>query len=384
MKKTVIIALVIAAVCLVAGVAAIGVFIGLNSDQTIGDMFEKNVVESYEVATKEFAPDFERVSIIENEAEVELIRAVVGSPRIEYSKVEDRDYIVTVEDGILDIRVDDRRSSFLNFNVTFKRMFLRVYLPADAYDTLFIDSSSGSVTVPADFTFGEAAVEASSGSVNFEAAVTGSANIKTSSGSVRLANLCPETMDVETTSGSIKVTDAGAGEAKIMTTSGGATVTGGQYGDIEVGSSSGAIRVEKISADSAAVQASSGGVDLIECQVSGNAQVKTSSGTIEFVSCSAGTITAEASSGAITLERTVASGLAQLSNSSGGVTFNEFDAGELDVKTTSGSVKGTLLTGKMFDVRTGSGSENVPASDRDGGMCAIETGSGSVRITIAE
>jgi len=382
MKKSASIALIVAAVCLVAGIALVGVFAGLSKDLTFGQMVEQTVVEEYEIATEKFSGEFDRISIIESEAEVELIRSDVGNPRIEYSVVKDRDYIVTVEDGILDIRVDDRRSSFINFNIVYKAMTLKVYLPEDEYESLVIDSSSGKVIVPADFTFGKCGIECSSGSVVFDADVTGTATIKNTSGSVKVSGVQAEKLIVNNSSGSIKVTDSGAAEAEIINTSGGVTVTNGQYGKLEVGCTSGSVDVVRVTADGISAQGSSGSVEFVDCTVSGDAAAKNSSGSIKFENCTADVISAENTSGSITLKNTVAATLARLSNSSGGVRFVNADAGELDVHTTSGSVKGNLLTGKMFDVRTTSGGEDVPASDRDGGYCAIETTSGSVKITV--
>jgi DUF4097 and DUF4098 domain-containing protein YvlB len=51
------------------------------------------------------------------------------------------------------------------------------------------------------------------------------------------------------------------------------------------------------------------------------------------------------------------------------------------LKTTSGSVKGSLLTPKIFYTDTTSGSVDVPRST-EGGLCEIQTTSGSIRITI--
>ena len=384
MKNSTSIALIVAVVCLVAGIAIIGVFAGLNKNLSYGEMFQQTVVEEYEIATEEFPADFDRISIIESEAEVELIRSDVGNPRIEYSVVEDRDYIVTVEDGILDIRVDDRRSSFVSFRITYKEMTLKVYLPEDEYESLTIDSNSGSVIVPADFTFGESRIEASSGSVSFDADVDGTATIKNSSGSVKVSGIQAGKLTVNNTSGSIKITDSNAVEAEIINTSGGVTVAGGKYGAVNVNCTSGSIELSRLTADSIIGEGSSGSVRLEECTVSGEAAVKSSSGSIKLVSCTAGSISAGSSSGSITLDGTVASGKAYLTATSGSVHFKNADAGELEVKTSSGSVKGNLLTGKMFDVRTSSGGENVPASDRDGGYCSINTTSGSVKLTVGE
>jgi DUF4097 and DUF4098 domain-containing protein YvlB len=52
------------------------------------------------------------------------------------------------------------------------------------------------------------------------------------------------------------------------------------------------------------------------------------------------------------------------------------------LKTTTGDVEAELITGKMFQVETTTGDREYPASDRDGGLCKVKTGSGDVEIVV--
>lgn len=62
---------------------------------------------------------------------------------------------------------------------------------------------------------------------------------------------------------------------------------------------------------------------------------------------------------------------------------NKVSAAECFLSCTSGSVKGTLLSDKIFLTDSGSGSIRVPRST-EGGTCEITTTSGSIRIDIAK
>lgn len=65
----------------------------------------------------------------------------------------------------------------------------------------------------------------------------------------------------------------------------------------------------------------------------------------------------------------------------GDVKFNNSDAGEIYVSTSTDSIYGSLLSTKVFDVRSSTGDINVPHSVM-GGKCEITTGTGDIRKTI--
>ena len=64
------------------------------------------------------------------------------------------------------------------------------------------------------------------------------------------------------------------------------------------------------------------------------------------------------------------------------VRFEDADAETLDVETDTGSVKGTLLTSKIFDVETDTGSRKYPKGSTTGGLCTIKTDTGDIDISI--
>ena len=68
-------------------------------------------------------------------------------------------------------------------------------------------------------------------------------------------------------------------------------------------------------------------------------------------------------------------------STSGGVALEDCDGGAIRLESTSGSVKGTLLSDKIFITDSTSGSVNIPRSSA-GGECEITTTSGSIEIRI--
>ena len=111
--------------------------------------------------------------------------------------------------------------------------------------------------------------------------------------------------------------------------------------------------------------------------------VGTISGGLHLSRVTCGSLAMETTSGSIDLTDTAVTTPIQAKTTSGDIRFTRADAATLELKTTSGSVSGSLLTPKIFYTDTTSGSVDVPKST-EGGLCEIQTTSGSIRITIEE
>jgi DUF4097 and DUF4098 domain-containing protein YvlB len=81
------------------------------------------------------------------------------------------------------------------------------------------------------------------------------------------------------------------------------------------------------------------------------------------------------------MNNVIASGNYTIERSTGDVTFNGCDAAELLVEVSTGDVTGTLLTEKVFVVRSSSGKIDVPETIT-GGKCKITTSTGCIHIEI--
>ena len=62
------------------------------------------------------------------------------------------------------------------------------------------------------------------------------------------------------------------------------------------------------------------------------------------------------------------------------VIFDSFDAKNIYVSVTTGDVKGTILTDKIFNVKSSTGKVNVPDT-YNGGICKISTTTGDIIIS---
>ena len=81
------------------------------------------------------------------------------------------------------------------------------------------------------------------------------------------------------------------------------------------------------------------------------------------------------------LNDVIVSNKLNLTTSTGSVILTDSDAEEIYIETSTGTVKGTLLSPKIFHATSELGRVKVPKTTT-GGKCEIETETGSITIEI--
>lgn len=329
--------------------------------------FDATKLNTMEWETKTYAVEdsFTNISIQGGDATVSLVSATDGNCKVVctendaiYDKIEVVDNTLTIE------RVDESEW-YHNIGVYFDEIEITVYLPEKEYETLFIDNSSGRIDVQGDFTFAEAEVTNSSGKINFTADVNGALKVENTSGGIYVGDNSVESLLVEGTSGSIEV-------ISVVATN-----------DVAINGSSGGIGVSKVECANLSATNSSGSLRLSEIVANNDVNVEGTSGGVHIDDVECANLTGSNSSGRITCTEVIATGDINLKNSSGGIALEACDAANLKLEATSGSIKGTLLSEKIFQADATSGSVDVPKTT-SGGVCEVTTTSGSISLSLVE
>lgn len=156
-----------------------------------------------------------------------------------------------------------------------------------------------------------------------------------------------------------------------------------EYRQLSARSTAGSIQVEdRFTFESARLESTSGRVRMFS-EVKKELKAETTSGRIVLSHIRSGEITARSTAGKIELTDVIAEKNLYAKSISGGVALDGCDGGAIRIETTSGSVKGTLLSDKIFITDSTSGSVKVPRSFV-GGECEITTTSGSIAIEIKQ
>ena len=232
-------------------------------------------------------------------------------------------YSVLVKDGRLTIDVADMRKWY-NIGISFESPKLILYMPAGEYGSLLIKDNTGDIEISKDFSFESIDISVTTGDVKNYASSVNDLKIKSTTGDIGIENI---------SAGSIS---ASVGSGKIV-------ASGiGSVGDVKLDVRTGNIRISDA-----------------ECK--------------NFIS--GGT------TGDVLLNGVIAKEKMDISRNTGDIKLELCDAGEMLLKTTTGDVCGTLLSDKMFDVKTTTGKQKIPSSEQ-GGKCKISTGTGDVDISI--
>ncbi len=318
MSKRVKIWLISAVALIIVGCMALGgVMTVLKWD------FSRLGVNKYETNCYEISESYENISITADTARIAFVPSTDGKTTVTAFEHKNAKHALSVKDGVLTLSLDDQRKWYKHI-FDFKAPKITVAVPAGEYGTLEIHSKTGRVEIAKDFLFESVDIALSTGDVEYYASASGAVNIKTSTGD---------------------------------------------------------ILVENISVGSLALSVSTGEIDASGVRCAGELSVSVSTGDTELEDIRAKTFVSSGNTGDLTLHGVIIEETLSVKRSTGDVRFEGCDAAEILVTTTTGSVRGTLLSEKVFFVRTDTGRIDVPKTV-NGGRCEIETDTGNIKITL--
>lgn len=315
MKKLIIFAIIFGVILVVAGagVAAAG-----YKYYKVDKMIENTIT---------LDDTYDKMSFKIETANLTIEKSTESTTKIVFTETKKITHEAKIIDNTLTVTVNDTRKWYekiFNFN-DFKIKAI-AYIPAAEFESLTVDTATGNVNVPSDFTFENVNLKSSTGNIEFKAIVNDKLEASASTGNITISDSKPQNIVASASTGNINISN------------------------VEV--------VEKIEA-------------------------KTSTGNISIKDSKATDLYVRLSTGNITLTNYVSSNSMELIASTGNIKFDRVDANTISAKTSTGSIKGTLLTGKTFDAESDTGKVTVPLGTT-GGLCKLRTDTGRILIELAE
>lgn len=308
-----------------AGVlVALGIIIFISAMASLGWDFTRINTARYVSNAYVIDEAFEKIRIDTDTAYISFVSSDDGVCRVECYENENVKHSVGVSEETLNINVTDERKWYEYISISFESPKITVYLPENEYASLVINDDTGSIEIPKDFKFESLDITANTGSIKNYASVTKDAKIKTSTGSIY--------------------------------------TEGASFGTLELSVSTGHISAKDIICD-------------------GDVKVNASTGKTELKNVTCASLLSQGSTGNITLKDVISKGKLHIERSTGDIELDRCDGVELFIKTDTGDVEGTLLSDKIFTVRTETGNVDVPKTT-SGGKCEIETETGDIDIDI--
>lgn len=310
MKKKTLIALITAAVLIVSG--SFLLFIGLE---------KADLRASQEPVSKVYTAEgsFQTIRIDTGACDVRFYKTD-GDLTVHVPQTERLEYIVLVEDGVLTISAMDMRQWYDFIGIHTYEPVMRVYLPKAEYESLYIQTDTGDIEIPQDFSFDTADVLTSTGDITFSAAVSGNLTVQSSSGDTQISGVNPAYLECRSSTGDMMLENVHV------------------QGDIQLQRSTGWLIAKDVSCRNFTSRSNTGDVTLTDVLITQALQVNTTTGDVDIQNCDAATVT---------------------------------------IETDTGDVEGNFRTPKWFITSTSTGDVDVPLS-REGGECRITTSTGDI------
>ena len=319
MSKTTKIWLIIAAAFLLTG----GLVLGSTIVMLKGDVLELSTIR-YETNTYEINHVFEDISINNGTADVVFVPSGNRKCSVVCYEQTNLKHTVTVKDNTLTIDVLDTRNWYDYIGINFSAPKTTVYLPVGVYGELFVETDTGTVEVPKDFTFDSIDISASTGDVKNYASAAGSMKLKASTGDIYVQNVSAGNMELSVSTGKVVAAD-------------------------------------------------------INCV--GDFTVKVSTGKSDLKNIRCMNFNSDGNTGDLSMQDVIATGNLSIKRSTGKVKIEGCDAPKIKVETSTGDVTGSLLSEKVFITQTSTGKVDTPKTTT-GGTCEITTSTGDIKITI--
>ena len=306
-------------VLLAAGVLICGISFG-----SLGFDFGNLNTVTYVTNTYDVTEDFRNIAMNGDTEDITFLSSDDGNCRVVCYEEENEPHNVRVVDQTLTIDRKKSKGFRWNIGVSTESPSITVYLPEKEYKELAIETDTGDVDIPKDFSFESITADLDTGDMSCLASAEGDIRIGTNTGHISLMNV--------TAAGMLLSSDTGKMELSEMKLN----------GDLEIQEHTGKVILENVTCRNFISDGDTGSLVMTNVKASGEFNIERDTGDVEFHGC---------------------------------------DAETIYVETDTGDVTGTLLTDKVFITETDTGSVDVPKSTT-GGRCEISTDTGDIRIDI--
>ena len=243
--------LLIGIVVVIFGGVLLGIAIGTRAfakDETVSkEEFIEEVFNSFDIDLAISDLKFEK-------SDVNKVACNERKKHYHEVKVENEKLVITFKDDY------KWYENILKFD--YKPTSVTVYLTEENYDNLHIESSTGDIVIPEDFTFNSADIKVSTGDVDFKANCLNDSTFKASTGDIIIDGI-------------------------------------NNTSDIKVETSTGSIKLKNTNCKNVNLKASTGKVTLENTLVEEHAEIKTSTGNVVFTDADANTLNVITSTGSV-------------------------------------------------------------------------------------
>lgn len=296
MNKATKIALLLAAALVVLGIALmVWAMSGLGWD------FLALSTTKYETKTHILNQEFDRIAIDTDTTDIQIRLAEDGQGKLVISQQEKIEHLVSVEDGMLRVALEDTRAWYDCITLfSFGESGITLYLPEADYESLTMVLSSGDVTVS-------------------EEIYIGNVNITTSTGDIRLDKLTADEIKLSVTTGDVTANSVTClGDVQIAVSTGGVQLRGVWCENLISTGSTGDITLEDGTAKTVSITRSTGDVRFKNADA-GQIMVETDTGDVYGSVRTDKIFYVQTNTGDVNVPQSVTGGLCEITTSTGDI-----------------------------------------------------------------
>lgn len=279
----------------------------------------------YEAVTHEVSEDYAKIQFDISVGDVTIVKGEEATTKAICYENKRLTYNLNVEEDTLVVTDNNTMRRFWTIFDLWGNKGITLYVPHDTYTSLLVKNNTGTLNVSSSVTFNTITARLETGSITLN------------------------------------------GDASV----------------VDLSSETGSITLNNVDADSARLVTATGRHVLNNVNVTGNLNIEVDTGTVKLTNVKSDNLTVDSDTGTITLKDTVVTNTMRLVASTGSINFDKSDAHDIYARTSTGSIKGSLLTGKVFSTKTNTGTISVPSNTAGAGVCDLRTDTGVIKITIA-
>ena len=151
--------------------------------------FTKLSTAKFETNIYEIKESFNNIRIDIDTTEIEFLSSEGEGCRIHCVEMEKVKHSAVVQDGTLVIKVIDTRKWYDHIGIFLGSPKMTVYLPEETYTSLSIDTDTGDIHIPGNFTFDEIEIEGDTADVECLATVSKDIDVSLSTGHIKIENI---------------------------------------------------------------------------------------------------------------------------------------------------------------------------------------------------
>ena len=276
----------------------------------------------YETETTCIEGSFTDIVVDTKKANVTFLPSVDDVCRISVKRMAESSYTTSLENGTLTVFGKDQRPFYKRI-LSWGNEEVTVYLPKDAYESLTVKISTGDIKIYCGSSFETLTLKTTTGDVETNSDAK-DISIRATTGDVEVRACRAESLNVTATTGNVSIRSFTAEKL------------------IQIDLTTGDTELEDVNAEELSITATTGDTELSSVYVQGSLRIKCTTGDVDIVNS---------------------------------------DAGEVFIKATTGEVDVGFRTDKIVYATSSTGKIDVPEL-QSGGICEIETTTGSITVTI--